>query len=59
MIPREVREKLGLKTGDNLRYSMTDKRVVIERAATLTKDDPFGLFSEWSKEADEKAYGKL
>ena len=59
VITREVREKLGLKPGDRLRFSMTDKRVVIERAFTLTKDDPFALFSEWSKEADEKAYGKL
>ena len=59
VIPREVREKLGLKPGDRLRYSITDKGVVIDRALTQTEDDPFAVFSEWSSEADEKAYGKL
>ena len=59
VIPREVREKLGLKPGDRLRYSTTDKGVVIEKALTQIEDDPFAVFSEWSSEADEKAYGKL
>ena len=59
VIPREVREKLGLKPGDRLRYSTTDKGVVIEKAATQIEDDPFAVFSEWLSEADEKAYGKL
>ena len=59
VIPREVREKLGLKPGDRLRYSTTDKGVVIEKAAAQKEDDPFAVFSEWSSEADEKANGKL
>ena len=59
VIPREVREKLGLKPGDRLRYSTTDKGIVIEKASSQVEDDPFAIFSEWSSEADEKAYGKL
>ena len=59
VIHREVREKLGLKPGDRLRYSTTDKGIMIEKASSQVEDDPFAIFSEWSSEADEKAYGKL
>ena len=59
VIPREVREKLGLKPGDRLRYSTTESGIVIEKALSGVEDDPFAVFSEWSSEADEKAYGKL
>ena len=59
VIPREVREKLGLKPGDRVRYSTTDRGVIIDKAVAQIEDDPFTVFSEWSSEADEKAYGKL
>ena len=59
VIPREVREKLGLKPGDRLRYATTTQGVVIAKAAAQTEDDPFAVFTEWSSEADEQAYGKL
>ena len=59
VIPREVREKLGLKPGDRLRYATTAQGVVIAKAAAQTEDDPFAVFTEWSSEADEQAYGKL
>ena len=59
VIPREVREKLGLKPGDRLRYSTSEKGVVIEKATVQVEDDPFAVFNEWSSAADEKAYGKL
>ena len=59
VIPREVREKLGLKPGDRVRYSTTDRGVIIDKAVAQIEDDPFTVFSEWSSEADEKAYVKL
>ncbi|MGQ0486375.1 MAG: AbrB/MazE/SpoVT family DNA-binding domain-containing protein [Hyphomicrobiales bacterium] len=59
VIPREIRERLGLRPGDRVRYSMTAKGVMIEKAGRPAEDDPFAVFSEWSGEADEKAYGKL
>ena len=59
VIPREVREKLGLKPGDRLRYSTSEKGIVIEKATVQVEDDPFAVFNEWSSAADEKAYGKL
>jgi antitoxin PrlF len=59
VIPRKVRERLGLKPGDTLRYRLTDKGVLLDKAPANEGDDPFATFSEWSNAADEKAYGSL
>lgn len=59
VIPREVRERLGLRPGDRLRYAVTSSGVRIEKAERQVEDDPFAVFNEWSSAADEKAYGKL
>jgi antitoxin PrlF len=59
VIPREVRERLALKPGDMLRYRVTDEGVLLDKAPANDADDPFAAFSEWSSEADEKAYGNL
>jgi antitoxin PrlF len=58
VIPREVREKLQLKPGDTLRYRITSDGILLDKA-TEAGDDPFASFSEWTSEADEKAYGGL
>jgi antitoxin PrlF len=58
VLPREVRDRLGIVPGDRLRYRLTDTGVLIDKAPGDV-DDPFALFSEWSSEADEKAYAKL
>lgn len=58
-IPREVREALDLKPGDMLRYRLTAVGVLIDKTATSAADDPFAAFSEWSSEADDKAYADL
>jgi antitoxin PrlF len=59
VIPREVRERLQLKAGDTLRYRLTAEGVLLDKAPASDTDDPFAAFSEWSGEADEKAYGDL
>ncbi|HSC18584.1 MAG TPA: type II toxin-antitoxin system PrlF family antitoxin [Rhizomicrobium sp.] len=59
VIPKAVREKLGLKPGDLVRYVFQGKRVVIERALNEIEDDPFATFTEWASEADEEAYKSL
>jgi len=59
VIPREVRDRLRLKPGDTLRYRLTDEGVLLDKAPANEADDPFAAFSEWSGEADEKAYGDL
>jgi antitoxin PrlF len=58
VIPQEVRRKLGIKPGDRLRYRMTGKGVLLEKAE-LESDDPFATFTEWSSEADERAFKSL
>ncbi len=59
VIPRAVRKRLGLKPGDRLRYRLTENGVLLDKAPQNETEDPFALFSEWSSEADEKAYGDL
>ena len=52
VIPREVREQLGLKPGDTLRYCVTDDGVLLDKAPANEADDPFATFSEWANEAE-------
>jgi AbrB family looped-hinge helix DNA binding protein len=59
VIPREVRERLRLKPGDTLRYRLTVEGVLLDKAWASDGDDPLVVFSEWSSEADGKAYGSL
>jgi antitoxin PrlF len=54
-----VRERLGLKAGDTLRYRLTDGGLLLDKATVGEGDNPFAAFSEWREEADEKAYAKL
>lgn len=59
-IPQSVRAALHLEPGDELMYEIDDQRVILTKARTGGKiDDPFRTFSEWSSEADAKAYAKL
>ena len=59
VIPGEVRQRLGVKPGDRLRYEMTENGVTIVKAEKPVEDDPFAVFTEWAGAADEEAYGKL
>ena len=59
VIPREVRDRLGLKPGDILRYRFSKDGVLLDKAPAAEIDNPFAAFSEWSGEADEKAYADL
>ena len=59
MMPRKVRERLRVKPGDTLRYRLTENSVVPDKTGTGELTDPFATFSEWSNEADEKAYSCL
>lgn len=59
VIPKAVRDRLGLKPGDLLRYRLEEGRIVIERAAREAEDDPFAVFTEWAGAADEEAYRGL
>ena len=59
VLPHAVRQRLGIRPGDTLRYRLTVDGVLIDRAPANEADDPFASFSEWSGAADEKAYADL
>ena len=54
-----MRERLDLRPGDTLRYRLTEDGALLDKASANETDDPFVTFSEWSIEADEKAYAGL
>ncbi len=45
VLPREVRDRLGVKAGDRLRFRITAAGVILERAPPV-QDDPFATFTE-------------
>jgi antitoxin PrlF len=58
VLPKPVREKLGLNPGDTVRFVIEDDRVTVSKHVAVG-DDPFHAFTEWSSLEDEKAYGGL
>lgn len=59
VIPREVRERLGVGPGDSVEFEERDGDVVIRALRRQEGGDPFAVFTEWSSEADERAYADL
>jgi antitoxin PrlF len=58
-IPQPVRTALGLRPGDEIAYRIDDGQVVLTKARSAHKDDPFKTFAEWDSEADRQAYANL
>jgi AbrB family looped-hinge helix DNA binding protein len=59
VLPKRIRERLGINPGDLVRFVERDGAVVIERLEREPAEDPFALFDEWSSAADAEAYGDL
>ena len=59
VIPKEVRERLGVGPGDTIEFEERGAEVVVRAARAPVADDPFVLFTEWAGEADEEAYADL
>jgi antitoxin PrlF len=62
VIPRAVREQLRIKPGDRLRYRMTDKGVLLDKAPAVDTDWLGGLqatLTEWATPEDAAAYDDL
>ncbi|MDX2073209.1 MAG: type II toxin-antitoxin system PrlF family antitoxin [Alphaproteobacteria bacterium] len=60
VIPMAVRNKLGLKPGDMVRYRFREDHVEIEKlAAEGDGFDPFMAFHEWASAEDEEAFKDL
>jgi len=58
VLPRAVRELLAVKPGDTIRYRITERGVLIDKAPPAA-DDPFVEFSEWAGPHDDEDYGGL
>ena len=59
VIPKPVRDKLGVGPGDLVEFEIRDGEVVIRRAAAAGRIDPCAVFHEWASEADEDAFADL
>jgi antitoxin PrlF len=58
-IPQPVRAALRVSEGDEIAYRIEGNHVILTKAKRESIDDPFATFSEWSSEADRRAYGDL
>lgn len=58
VLPKRVREKLGVGPGDVVRFVERDGAMVIERFEADPFEDPFALFDEWSSPEDIEAFDK-
>jgi antitoxin PrlF len=59
VIPEPVRRRLGLKTGDILRFRFGDRGPVTIEKVSPSEDDPFASFHEWTSDEDERLYRDL
>ena len=59
VIPKPVRDKLGVGPGDLVEFEIRDGEVLIRRAAATQRIVPFAVFHEWESEADEDAFADL
>lgn len=58
VVPRVIRERLGLRPGDTVRYRVTKAGVVIDKRPEA-EEDPFLEFGEWAGAEDEEAFKDL
>jgi antitoxin PrlF len=59
VIPKVIREKLGLRPGDTVRFKLRPKGGVTIDKAPTGDGDPFVTFDEWASEEDEKLFRDL
>lgn len=58
VLPKPVREVLGLEPGDEFAFEIEAGEVRVVRLPPAG-DDPFATFTEWASEADRKGYAEL
>lgn len=60
VLPKAVREALGVRPGDQVGFLIRDGQVTVTAVrGGEEQDDPFAHFEEWSSEADRVGYGSL
>jgi antitoxin PrlF len=55
VIPKPIRDRLGVGPGDVILFEVRDDEVVLRPLRRTVGDDPFAVFHEWSSAADEDA----
>ena len=58
IMPKQVRDVLGLKPGDPVAFVIRDGEVRLV-ATPVGADDPWACFTEWGSDADSKGYADL
>ncbi len=58
VIPKPVRDALGIKPGDEFAFVIEGDQVRVV-SSSLQADDPFASFTEWASEADNKGYAEF
>jgi AbrB family looped-hinge helix DNA binding protein len=60
VVPKAVREALGVGPGDQLGYAIQSGRVLLSAIKRpRAEDDPFTCFDEWASPADTEGYASL
>lgn len=59
VIPKRIRDRLGIGPGDRVLFVEREGEVVIRPVPREAAEDPLAVFTEWSGEADERAYDDL
>lgn len=55
VIPKAIRDRMGIGPGDTILFEVRDGEGVVRRVP-LAVGNPFALFTEWSGPADAEAY---
>lgn len=58
VVPKEVRQALGLAPGDRVGFLIENGRVELIKLSARG-DDPFATFREWGSDADSQGYAGL
>jgi AbrB family looped-hinge helix DNA binding protein len=59
VIPEAVRKRLGLRSGDLIRFLVGDNGTVTIDKVRPAENDLFAGFREWMSEEDERLYAGL
>lgn len=60
VIPAPIRQHLGIKPGDVIRYHVRGKKVELEKLEPVeTRDEPTAAFNEWGTAEDDVAFSEL
>lgn len=63
VLPKQVRERLGVRPGDTVRFRETEGGIVIEKfsgdASEAEWGDPFAVFTEWASPEEDEAWKAL